>query len=197
MLVESIAAVISGLAVLASAYYSRRALAYSNRAERLLAKSNQISANVWLDEYLRNLQVWAGEASENVSRAIHALRLDDQSFRDREIFESLYRLSSLIDRGRWFFPNIHDDKHGLNKELAFRGIRQPILDHLVMSYDLIKQFKGTNDDGTITKIVHCQRLFISEVQRVINPRRREPERERILKQFADTYEVEAEPRNSN
>ena len=95
----------------------------------------------------------------------------------------MYKLSSAIDRGRWFFPNQWNDEIGLHKEPAYRGLRQPILDHLVAAYDLVKNMKAATDGASVSDLVHYQRCFVSEVQQVLNPRRRNEEVERVNKQF--------------
>lgn len=182
--------VVAGLAALLSGLYSKRTLEYSNRAQASAAQannhadnSNVISANAWLDQYLCNVRVWADEASENISRAMHAVNLQPDE-RNRELYEAMYRISSLIDRGRWFFPNQWNQEYGIKKAPAYRGIRQPILDRLVEAYDLAKNLLKLDDKTSVEGLLHCQRLFVSEVQQVLNPRRRELEIARIYAQFA-------------
>jgi hypothetical protein len=46
----------------------------------------------------------------------------------------LVGLSTLVDRGRLFFPNLNPDKKGAEKEGAYRGHRPPILDALMWVY---------------------------------------------------------------
>lgn len=180
----------AGLAALLAGYYSKKTLEYSRRAETAASQANRhadhsnvISANAWLDQYLCNVRLWADEACESIARAMHATKLDPQE-RERQLFESMYRLSSLIDRGRWFFPNQWNEEVGLPKEPAYRGLRQPILDCLVTAYDAVKELRDSTGNATVAELVHCQRLFVSEVQQVLNPRRREEEVSRINAQFA-------------
>jgi hypothetical protein len=182
--------VVSGLAALLAGYYSRRSIAYSKKSEDAaqLANShadhsNVISANAWLDQYLVNLRSWADDACESISRAIHTTHLDSDK-RSHELFECMYRLSASIDRGRWFFPNQWNAKIGLDKEPAYRGLRQPILDELVAAYDIVKKMNVTPGLNPVAQLVHCQRSFVSEVQQVLNPRRRAEEMDRVNKQFA-------------
>lgn len=181
---------VAGLAALLSAHYSKRAIEYSQRAESAAEQanahadhSNVISANAWLDQYLCNVRSWADEACESISRAIHSAELEGDQ-RKRELFDVMYRLSAGIDRGRWFFPNLWNDEIGIHKEPAYRGLRQPILDHLVAAYDIVKEMSSAPAAKSITELVHCQRCFVSEVQQVLNPRRRDEEVVRVNKQFA-------------
>ena len=46
----------------------------------------------------------------------------------------LVALSTLVDRGRLFFPNLNPDRKGAEKEGAYRGHRPPILDALMWTY---------------------------------------------------------------
>jgi hypothetical protein len=192
---SGLSVIVAGLAALVASVYSRRTLIHSENAERSAAlanyhnaQANILSANTWIDQYLNNVRIWADEASECISRAMHATRLQpaEQSL---ELYEAMYRLSSLVDRGRWFFPNQWSDEVGLHKEPAYRGLRQPILDHLVNAYDLVKAVCDKTTAVTTADLVHQQRLFVSEVQRVLNPRRRTEEVARIESQFAISQQI--------
>lgn len=189
-LFSGLSVVVAGLAALIAAQYSRKAFVYSSNAERSAnlanhhsAQANVLSANTWIDQYLNNVRVWGDEASECISRAMHATNLP-KAERSIEFFESMYRLSSLVDRGRWFFPNQWNDEVGVHKEPAYRGLRQPILDHLVHAYEVVKALNNDDPLANSSDLVHQQRLFVSEVQRVLNPRRRDEEIARIEAQFA-------------
>jgi hypothetical protein len=189
--------VVAGLAALLAGYYSKKTLQYSQCAERSAQEANDhsvhanvLSANTWLDQYMTNVRLWADEGCECISVAIHAVHGDD-SRRDELLLTSIQKLSSLVDRGRWFFPNLWADEYGQNKEPAFRGLRQPILDCLMDAHYAVKRLYELkqNDDieqenDAVHELVHCQRIFVSEVQQVLNPRRREREIERITEQFA-------------
>ena len=186
----AIGVVMAGLAALLAGYYSKKTIEYALRAEQSAREANNhslranvLSANSWLDQYQANVRVWADEACDCISIAIHAVKAD--SSRQEELFfTSLHRLSSLIDRGRWFFPNQWNDEYGQHKEPAYHGLRQPILDYLVDAYRIVESLLMTKDNTTIPDLVQCQRLFVSEVQLVFDPRRRDREVERIIKEFA-------------
>ena len=189
-LFTALGVVMAGLAALLSGFYSRKALRFSDLAEQSACLANQhsensnvISANAWMDQYINNVRQWADESCECIARAMHAIKLAPDE-KEHELFEAMYKLSSLIDRGRWFFPNLWNDEVGVHKEPAYRGLRQPLLDHLVEAYDLIKGFHHDGGKENLHELVHQQRLFVSEVQQVLNPRRREYEIQRIYSQFA-------------
>jgi hypothetical protein len=186
----ALSVVVAGLAALLAAYYSKKSLEFAFRAEQSAANANDhahhanvLSANSWLDQYMTNVRAWADDACDAISIAIHALKAEP-SKQDEMLFASLQRVSGLIDRGRWFFPNLWSDEYGQHKEPAYRGVRQPILDSLVDAYRTIETLRVSKDGTYISELVHHQRAFVSEVQQVLNPRRRELEIERIEAQFA-------------
>lgn len=86
----------------------------------------------------------------------------------------LILLSTLVDRGRMFFPNIDPDGKGVEKEGAYRGSRPPILDALMFTY---REIEATNREGGPPSeeggefIDECRRLLVSELQAHLDPRR--------------------------
>jgi hypothetical protein len=83
-------------------------------------------------------------------------------------------LSALIDRGRLFFPNRTDVKHGADKEIGFQGHRQPVLDILVEAYRIIDA-SGAGpgpDKAAVEALLKQRRLFVAEVFKTIDPVRR-------------------------
>jgi hypothetical protein len=87
---------------------------------------------------------------------------------------TLINLSSLIDRGRMFFPNLEADRHGLSKDGAFRGFRAPILDCLVWTYEEIHALTregGPTGENSGAFIDDCRKLMVSELQAHLDPRR--------------------------
>lgn len=189
-LLTALGVIVASLAALLAGHFSRKSLAYASRAEKAAKDANEhaseanvLSANSWVDQYMTNVRLWADEACESISTAIHAQKATPS--RQEELFiTSLQQISALIDRGRWFFPNQWSDEYGQHKEPAYRGLRQPILDSLVEAYTIIDELRNSKDATRVPELMHCQRTFVSEVQQVLNPRRREREIERINEQFA-------------
>jgi hypothetical protein len=198
-ILTALGVVMAGLAALLAGYYSKKTLKYSSTAEHFARTANQhadhaniLNANAWLDQYLCNVRAWADEACECISAANHSNHLDE-SERSEAIFNVLHKISSLIDRGRWFFPNQWSEEYGMHKEPAYRGVRQPILEQLVEAYDLIKEMRESGNFDKAHLLVHTQRLFVSEVQQVLNPRRRSEEVRRIYEQFAISEKLRQMP----
>src|SRR3990167_3814481 len=85
-------------------------------------------------------------------------------------------LSTLVDRGRMFFPNLNPDKKGAEKEGAYRGHRPPILDALMWTYhemEAITREGGPGSEDTAAYIDECRRLLVSELQAYLDPRRKD------------------------
>lgn len=186
---SALSIVVSGLAALLAAYYSRRSLRFSAKAEMYsknaienASQANVISANAWLEQYMSNVRIWADEACDAIAVAVHSLKADQES-KEAMLVDALSKLSSLIDRGRWFFPNLWSDEYGQHKEPAYRGVRQPILDALVNAYNLIDKLRQSGGELHVQELIHYQRSFVSEVQKTLNPQRRNEEMNRIKRQF--------------
>jgi hypothetical protein len=84
-------------------------------------------------------------------------------------------LSSLIDEGRWFFPNIGRRPTDPEKAGAYRGTRQPILDYVFSAYEAVHEMMRAEDaprEKLAAKIAEAKRHFVSEVQHAVDPRRR-------------------------
>ena len=122
---------------------------------------------------------WVQEAIDLVSQA-HALacgrgvQYPADEFR-RLAFETAHKLSSAADRGRLFFPNEAPDAHGQDKEAAFQGFRQPILDAVIFAHGQLERLAPDGpgpDQEAATFLNKCRRLLVSEAQNAIDPRRR-------------------------
>lgn len=79
----------------------------------------------------------------------------------------LAKLSSLIESGRFYFPNIdRKDGFGKQKPIAYQGYRNVILDFLVYEYQLFEK------DDYVQYLKHAeslQRLFTSYVFQYLEP----------------------------
>lgn len=193
----ALGAVIAGLAALAASFYSRRAIEFSRLAQSAAEEAtihashaNVLSANAWVEQYFCNVRQWADEVCDNISVAVYEFKIEGPD-RHNSLRTSLQRLSSHIDRGRWFFPNFDNEIHGQHKAAAYQGVRQPILECLIEAHEIVlSALKGTGQID-LEELIACQREFVSEVQQVLNPRRRQDEVERVYAQFAVSERMHA------
>jgi hypothetical protein len=121
---------------------------------------------------------WAQEAIDAVSAGAALARARGQTapaeFHTRALDLS-QRCAALADRGRLFFPNVSPQDHGVHKEAAFQGYRQPILDAVVFAcgrLERIDPHEAGADTDAAEFLVKCRRLLVSEAQNAIDPRRR-------------------------
>jgi hypothetical protein len=86
-----------------------------------------------------------------------------------------HRLSALIDCGRMFFPNHAPDKKGAENPAAYQGFRQRILSRLVSAYTVVTKFERLKSDEhraeRLARLNALRRMFVSEAQLAIDPRR--------------------------
>lgn len=126
--------------------------------------------------YFVELRAWSDEVCLAMSESIHLCDLDPGKVVGESLFDRRHRLrvafSSLIDRGRWFFPNIQSD-HGGHKPVAFQGYRHEVLEWAVAYYSLLQQMDYRSQPNNVvlrTQLVDAKRRFVSLIQQVLDPR---------------------------
>ncbi len=142
------------------------------------AASGYIAIRGQWRQYFTELRKWADEACDALSEAVHACELDPTRMGPNEFFNLRHKLrcsfSSLLDRGRWFFPNLHHEEINIEREEAFRGLRQPALSALAKAYRLVGQMSYTAPQPQTLRgeLVSEKRKFVSAVQDYLDPRNR-------------------------
>jgi hypothetical protein len=145
------------------------------RAERSSINQYRLSASAFASDWIRDLRNWASEAIDVLSEAAYmAQGRHDTEPMDQDTKRSCrYRLSALIDRGRFFIPNYTPDDIGLQKPPAFRGIRHPALDFLVAAEQMLSNADPELIDrfGSVRGVlIAIKREFVSEIQEILDPR---------------------------
>ncbi len=175
-LISAISAFIAAISALISVWNYRR--------EQL---NQKISAAKWKKEYFSDLLKWSDEAIQILSESMHLCELDPRRMEGSKFFDTRHflriKLSAHIDRGRWFFPNYTVPGVGEQKPEAYRGYRHEVLDGLVAAYrelcalDYVDSSK--NRERRIC-VEQAKRLFTSEIQKVLDPRSRDYEFQKLL-----------------
>ncbi|HTV68879.1 MAG TPA: hypothetical protein VMF90_10110 [Rhizobiaceae bacterium] len=184
------------LGALALAIYERRGadlIAVENRElarqnAELQKKQHLLDQRAWTDAHFQSVREWAEQVSFALAEAIH---LPASGADETKKIEILTKLSALIDTGRWYFPNQWSDEYGLDKEPAYRGTRQPILDCIVAAYDDLKD--GGNSPDTRRNLTACQRHFVSQVQAVLDPRLRDQEISKVINEWKQSEKLRELP----
>ncbi len=123
---------------------------------------------------------WGNAAIDTLARAAMFARARQLQANDGAFLANkanlLVALSTLVDRGRMFFPNLNPDKKGAEKEGAYRGHRPPVLDALMWTYHELEAMTregGPSADDSAAYIDECRRLLVSELQSYLDPRRKD------------------------
>ncbi len=95
---------------------------------------------------------------------------------------SLIKLSSLIEQGRFYFPNIAPENYGQEKPPAYRGYRNIALDFLVASYKLHHK---PHTEANKKQAEILQRHFTSIVFEIVRP----ADRLSTIRKLTDRYFV--------
>jgi len=174
-LVAIVSAAIALVSAAVSAFFSYQSL----RRARLDQVFKAIDTR---ERYFGRLQSWSDEVLGLMAHAVHLCDLDPKKLPPGEFFMKRHdlrvRLSAMIDKGRWFFPNVDYETHGTHKEEAFRGYRQSVLNSIMWAYRALEVMDYTDQQKNIQRrieLVSDQRLFTSEIQKVLDPRKQEQE----------------------
>jgi hypothetical protein len=189
--VAIISAVVAARSSKAADRHQEEAAQHAKRSAELLEKEHQLKLREWTDQYFNSVRIWAEHVCYAISEATHVIEHPELNGDLKRPI--LIRLSSLIDTGRWYFPNQWTDDYGTHKEPAYRGIRQPVLDCLVKAYDLLKDSQPT--ENSKAELIATQREFVSYVQEVLDPRQREQEIKKILVEFEVSERLRNAPGN--
>lgn len=152
---------------------------FSHRATRLAEMSAR-------DQYLESVRDWA-EDTVTVTTSIQRLLRDscpEENF-EGERCDLRTALSAQVEKGRWFFLNVLQERVGTTKEAAYRGLRQPVLDALVDIYDALDELNWESRATRIQQVRASHRLFVSEVQRLLDPNRRDSTYGNMLERYRD------------
>lgn len=99
--------------------------------------------------------------------------------------ENLCRLSSLIEQGKFYFPNINKhDGFGKEKPIAYQGYRNVILDFLVYEYQI---FEKKDCENHLKHAEMLERLFTSYVFQYLEPHKH---RKKIRKNTTISHQSE-------
>ena len=123
---------------------------------------------------------WGNACIDVLNRAAMFARTRQHQANDASFFQQrvnmMLAISSLVERGRLFFPNIDPESKGGEKEGAYRGSRPPVLDALMFAYyeiEALTRQGGPTADNSGEFIEDCRRLVVSELQAHLDPRRRD------------------------
>jgi hypothetical protein len=141
---------------------------------RLASEQTQLAAGEQVSAWFEEFRAWASEAIDVLSEAVYECppELADVNETTAACVRRLrHRLSSLIDRGRLFLPNVEYPGVGQDKPAAYSGFRHEALDPLVAAERVLSGEADTSDFPSRTKaLIHTKRVFVTRVQEILQPR---------------------------
>jgi hypothetical protein len=177
--ISGFSAAVALCAAIATIWFSRKNL----RRELVNQRISMVSTRL---KYFEDFKKWADQLVDILTEAIHLCDLDPKKIVDEPFFYRRHRLqitlSAMIDKGRWFFPNLEVDDHGADKELGYRGYRHELLDGLVSAYRCLKRLDYENRDNNNSirnDLTIAKRHFVGQVQKIIDPTTQRSEFDRI------------------
>src|SRR5690349_19147453 len=120
IIIGALGAIIT-LAGVALAWYT------GGKTARTAEARNRLIAHAAASEWLRDLRTWASEAIDVLSQSSSLCREAGETDCPSQLRACHHKLSSLVDRGRLFLPNLPAEV-GQNKPTAYRGWRHSALD---------------------------------------------------------------------
>lgn len=115
------------------------------------------------EDYKRELLSWYEKVVDVMIQIIHMLESGvwKDGSHEKETADLLSKLSSLVELGRFYFPNI-DKKDGFGKEkpAAYRGYRHIVLEFIMYFYEQV-QVRGNR--ASVRVLWELERRFTSEV----------------------------------
>ena len=132
---------------------------------------------ILVNDYFKQLLEWHGDTVEILIKLRNLASQPEAPDRS----ELLCKLSSQIEKGRFFFPNIDlNDGFGKEKPEAYQGYRNLAIDFLVFSYNL---FSKKNASHYLKHSEILQREFTSIVFLVVRPQDNLKEIKRLTNRF--------------
>ena len=159
----------------------------------VVSRQTELQAETMKAEMDKDVLAWAHEAIDALSEGVWLARAHaaaaNRALLTEPISKLSWRLSSLADRGRMFFPNLAPEAHGLDKPGAFQGYRPPVLDAVLFALYQVEQLTPTNpsNEQPMKFIQDCRRLLVSEVQFAVDPRRRGRMLKRLMRGARRTH----------
>ncbi len=127
------------------------------------------------ENYRCELLAWYQDVVDTMVLIIHYCEngeFNSEGFR-KERIELLSKLSSLVEKGRFYFPNvIKDDGFGENKPEAYRGYRHINLEFLLHFYNIAS---SEINIVSVPSLWNLERHFTSFIFDMIKPRDRNQE----------------------
>lgn len=171
-------ACVAAISASISVYYSHRATQHADRSAQ--------------SQYEDNIRIWAERTVDITGHLVELLsdRSSETAFPSAKE-PLLGDLRCQIDKGRWYFPNTHTEQKGASKHSAYRGIRQPIIDHLVQVYFAVTSADWATRASVRDAVEDLHRQFVSEIQHRLDPSKRDANYRSFVDQLSEHFVQES------
>lgn len=127
------------------------------------------------------INAWGADVIRQMAAAEQLVQsrgiFDDSDAFDAERRKLLAQLSAAADQGRLFFANVLHDVVGQDRPAAFGGYRPAIIDAILLDHERLRRMpvEASVEEwaGEATPMLNARRAFVSELQRAVDPRRRD------------------------
>lgn len=165
--INILTAIVSAVAAIASVVAT---VVIAIRAHSIAAAQQQQAAFNAAADWRRDMSAWAAGAIDVLSEAVEFWDSKAIGSRAARLSDCRFRLSSMIDRGRLFLPNVRENEYGVNKPVAYRGYRHHALDPLVAATLVLSTGRtGAFVDGRFA-LNAMKREFVSAIHQILDPR---------------------------
>ena len=182
-----LAVIALGVTLLLDAKRRRVTLFLDQKRRESDQKRMELERRVQFQDHSRDIRSWGACVIQKMSEAVILCEMNPQKMKG-EFYKRRQELradiSSLLDQGRMYFPNIKKNRIGLSKEGAYRGLRQKALDRVAECYRLVS---GINyiEQKPNKKLQECmvkkRREFVSELQKALKARQMETITKKLIK----------------
>lgn len=182
---QIIIGVVSALAAIAAAGVSWMA---ANRSDKSTARQQRLATHAAVAEWSRDLREWASQCVDVLSEASYTCNHHDEDAVDcvDQLRACRYKISALIDRGRFYLPNQPAEGVGVTKPTAYRGWRHAALDPLVAAERVMNGKVGAGKyQSRELALIAMRRVFVSAIQEILGPESNNKEIARMIREGND------------
>ncbi|MEO7996800.1 MAG: hypothetical protein ABI852_05110 [Gemmatimonadaceae bacterium] len=179
---QIIIGVVSAVAAIGAAGVSWMA---ANRSDKSTARQQRLATHAAVAEWSRDLREWASQCVDVLSEASYTCHHHDESGVDclSQLRECRYRISALVDRGRFFLPNQSAEGIGATNPTAYRGYRHAALDPLVAAERVMSGEVGAGKyQSRELALIEMRRVFVSAIQEILGPESNNKEIARMIRE---------------
>lgn len=150
---------------------------FANKSHKHSSTTLTIDTMSYFLEYFRDIREWSNKVIETMEQCRFLCYIDPNNKSSIDFYieraKLISKLSTLLDQGRFFFPN-KEAEHGLHKLFANQGIKHDVLEEVENAYKIALKLdykKQEHNSSLKTEIVACKKRFVNHVFIAIEPKK--------------------------